>query len=190
MSVQQLTQGSRISLGTSNSNIGKVDIGIQLKSETMDIHTVVDIAIVCKSKTKGLYTIWYGNPIDEQNGICDDTTHCNGSSWGEDDLRVTIDFNQISCDIERMSIVTNILWGKELEQHYGMIEQGYMHVYQHKKKVNLLEQHVNWNNHKGKTGFIWAEIYPYKDEWKIRSIEESVVSKDLGEVVQIAGGYL
>lgn len=187
MTVQQLTQGSRITLG---KNIGKIDIGIRLKSYAMDIHTVVDIAIVCKSKTKGLYTIWYGDPIDEKNGIYDDTTHCNGSSWNDDDLRVTVNFNQITSDIERMSIVTNILWGKAFQQHCGMFEQGYMHMYSYERKADLLEQHIQWSNHKEKIGFIWAEIYLYKDEWKIWSVEESMVSKDLGEVVQTAGSYL
>ena len=188
MTVRQLELGNRITLG--KSDIGKVDIGIRLESEKMDIHTVVDIAVVCKSRAKGLYTIWYGNPADEQNCIYDETINCNGSSWGDDDLRVCVDFSQISSDIERMSIITNILWGKELGQHYGMIEKGYLHVYDVEKKVDLLEQHIDWSAHKGKNGLIWAEIYPYKDEWKIRSIEESTISRDLGNMSQIAGSYL
>ena len=191
MAVQKLTQGSRKSLSTnSSSNIGKVDIGIRLKSEIMDIHTVVDIAIVCKSKTKGLYTIWYGNPKDEQNCICDDTINCNGSSWDDDDLRIAIDFDKIPRDIERMSIISSILWGKDLKQHFGMIEKGYLHIYNHGETSDILEQQINWFNHKGKTGLIWVEIYPYKDEWKIRAVEQSVNCKDLGELAQIAGSYL
>ena len=183
MEVQQLALGERKKLSViPNSNIGKLDIGIRLFSHTMDIHTVVDIAVVCKSRTKGIYSIWYGKP-NVDSFIYDETEHCNGSSWDDDDFRVSVDFSKIPNDIEKMSIVTNILWGKELSQHYGMIEDGYMRIYSHEIKANIMEQHIKWSNHKNKTGMIWAEIYSYKNDWKIRSIEESLISKDLGELV-------
>ncbi len=191
MQIQYLEQGERRNLSNEkNSNIGKISIGIRLSSKEMDIHTVVDIAVICKSNTKGIYTIWYGNPHDESNSIFDDTDHCNGSSWNDDDLRVSIDFEKLPSDIEKMSIVTNILWGAELNQHYGMIENGYLHVYSHDKNTDIIQQNIKWLEHKERNGMIWAEIYPYKNSWKIRAIEESVTSKDLGDLVKVAGSYL
>lgn len=185
MTVQQLMQGSRKSLST-----GKIDFGIRLNSETMDIHTVIDIAVVCKSRTKGVYTIWYGNPSDEKEFVFDETCKCNGSSWNDDDLRVSIDFSKIPSDIERMSIITNILWGKELKNHYGMISNGYMHIYSHEEECDILEQNINWFEHREKTGLIWVEIYTYKDSWKVKGVEASMSTKDLGELAKIAGSYL
>ncbi len=186
MAVEQLIRGSRKIL-VQNQKIG---IGIRLESTQMDIHTVTDIAVVCKSKTKGIYTIWYGEPQDEEGSIIDETINCNGSSWRDDDLRVSIDFTKIPKDIEKMSIITCILWGKELKQHYGLLEKGYMHIYSYEEKQELLEQNINCQAHKEKTGMIWAELYTYKGTWKIRAIEEAVEVKDLGQLAQVAGSYL
>lgn len=190
MAVQKLVKGSRHILKSKSDSLEKTNIGIRFKSESMDIHTVIDIAIVCKSKTKGIYTIWYGNPQDEQKSICDETIHCNGSSWNDDDLRISIDFSKVAEDIERMAIITNILWGKDLNLHYGCLEQGYLHIYDDTEKIDIIEQYIKCQEHKDDTGMIWSEIYPYKGSWKIRAIEQSFASKDLGELAQIAGRYL
>lgn len=187
--MQQLALGERRNLiEKSSPNIGKLDIGIRLKSHEMDIHTVIDMAVVYKTNSKKINTIWYGNP--KNDWICDETQECNGSSWNDDDLRICIDFSKIPSDVEKMSIITNILWGKELKQHYGMIRDGYMRIYNREQDANIVEQYINWSNHKGKTGMVWAEIYTYKNNWKIRSIEGSVICKDLGELVQFAGNCL
>ena len=190
MEVQQLVKGSRYGLKTKTDSRSKINIGIRFSSKMIDIHTVVDIAIVCKSKIQGIYAIWYGNPHDEQNAIFDETIQCNGSTWNDDDVRISIDFNKLGKDIERMSIITNILWGEDLNLHYGMIEQAYMHICSSQEKIDIIEQHINCKEHEGRNGMIWAEIYPYKEDWKIRAIEESIVSKDLGELVKIASQYL
>lgn len=188
VAVQQMTIGERKVLYKTSYAIGKIDVGIRLSSDAMDVHTIVDIALVYKSRTRGINTIWYGNPQNEF--VVDETSHCYGSSWNDDDLRISVDFNKIPSDIERMSIITNILWGKDLKQHYGLINKGYMHIYSHEEKSDIIEYPINWFEHKGKTGMIWAEIYPYKDEWKIKAIEESLNSKDLGELANVAGSYL
>lgn len=190
MGVQQLVKGSRNLLKTKTDSMQKINVGIRLSSQIIDIGAIVDIAVVCKSRTKGIYTIWYGNSHDDEQAICDQTINCNGSVWNDDDLRVTIDFSKIDRDIEKMSVVTNILWSKNFDVHYGMLEKGYMHIYGSKESPDILQQHINWKEYEGKTGMIWIEIYQYKDDWKIRAIEEAVVSKDLGQLVQIASSYL
>lgn len=192
MAVKQLQQGERQDImKTNNSAITRIDIGIRFSSEQLDINAVIDIGVVCKSKTNGIYTIWYGNPKDEQESICDLTTQCNGNSWNDDDLRVSIDFAKLPTDIQKMSIITSILWGKDLKKHFGMIKQGCLHIYSYQEKSDIIQQVVtNWSIHKDMTGLIWAEIYQYNGNWKIRAIEESIICKDLGELAQIAGSYL
>ena len=192
MEVQQLRAGERKSLRTnSKSSLKKIDFGIRFTSDTMDIPTVVDISIVYKSKKDGIHTVWYGNPQDLSGAICDETRQCNGSSWNDDDLRISIDFSKLPTDIERMSIVTNILWGKDLSMHYGLMKSGYMRVFNHEENSDILEYHIDWSKHQKVTGMIWAEIYPYKNvEWKIKALEQPVNSKDLGELAQAAGSYL
>lgn len=66
-----------------------------------------------------------------------------------------------------------------------------MHIYSYQEKSDIIQQVVtNWSIHKDMTGLIWAEIYQYNGNWKIRAIEESIICKDLGELAQIAGSYL
>lgn len=192
MSEIQLIKGSRKSLSSKpNTSLGKVDIGIRLKSKEMDIHTIVDIALVCKKNDKTIQTIWYGQPSNENGSIKDTTVQCQGSSWNDDDVRICIDFNKIPTDIKKMSIVTSILWGQNIKMHFGMMEEGYMAIYNDEEKVCVAEQHISdWHIHEGKTGLIWAEIYPYKNEWKVKAIEESIICMDLGELVTMASNYL
>lgn len=188
MDIQHFSQGNRKTI-LDSGKVGKFDFGIRLFSEKMDIRTVVDLAVVYKSKRKGLTTIWYGNTQDESGFIVDDTINCQGSNWKDDDMRFTIDFAQVK-DVERISIITNILWGKDLHQHLGLVERGFLHIYSHDKKEDILQQDIQWQSHAGKTGLIWSEVYQFKDQWKIKAIEESCVCKDLGQLAQIAGGYL
>lgn len=188
MAIQYLAQGSRKTIVESGQS-GKFNIGLRFGSELMDIHTVIDLAVVCKSKGQRLNVVWYGNPDDETGFIHDDTINCQGSAWKDDDLRFTIDFAKAK-DIERISIVTNILWGKNLSQHYGLIQRASLHVFSFEKNEDILIQEIQCNNHSGKTGMIWLEIYPFKDQWKVRAIENSCVSKSLAELSQIAGNYL
>lgn len=190
--IQQLKEGERKSLRLSSRfDLKKIDFGIKFTTESMDIPTIVDMGLVYKSKKHGIHTVWYGNPQDSYGAICDETMQCNGSAWKDDDLRISIDFSKLPTDIERMSIITNILWGKELKRHYGLMKLGYMRVFNHEENSDILEYHIDWSKYKNVTGMIWAEIYPYKDnEWKIKALEQPVNSKNIAELAQIAGSYL
>lgn len=192
MEIQNIKTGERKSLRTnSKSNLKKIDFGIRFTSDTMDIPTVIDMGIVYKSMKDGIHTVWYGNPQDLSGAICDETMQCNGNSWKDDDLRISIDFSKVPKDIERISIITNVLWGKELSRHYGLMKSGYMRVFNHEENSDILEYHIDWSKYQKVTGMIWAEIYPYKEnEWKIKALGKPVNSKDLGELAQIAGSYL
>ena len=191
MSIQQLTPGVRAALSVNpNSKIGKIDFRIRMSSRRMDNHAVLDMAIVCKSRTKGIYTIWYGNPQDETGCIVDETYSCNGSSWNDDDLCISVDFDKIPSDIEKMAVITNVLWGRELKQNLGLIDDGYLHVFSHTEEADIIEQHIDWTRHAGKTGIIWLEIYQYKNSWKVKAVENVTNSKNLGELATIASNCL
>ena len=191
MEIQTIKAGERKALRkNSKSSLKKIDFGIRFTSDTMDIQTIVDIGVVFKNKD-GIHTVWYGNPQDLSGAICDEGILCKGSSWKDDDLRVSIDFSKLTPDIERMSIITQILWGKDLDRHYGLMKTGYMRVFNHEENTDILEYHIDWLKYQKVTGMIWAEIYPYKNnEWKIKALEMPVNSRDLGELAQTAGRYL
>ena len=179
----------RKSLRKSNQSVlKKVDFGIRLESDTIDISTI-DIGLVYKSSKDGIHAVWYGNPQGAEGAICDETMQCKGSSWNDDDLRICIDFSKL-IDIQRMSIITSILWGKEMERHYGQLKSGYLRVFNHEENCDILEYHIDWSKYSKKTGMIWAEIYPYKNEWKLKALEQPINSRDLGELSSVAGSYL
>lgn len=189
-SIHQLQFGERAKL-FGNTNIGKIDIGIQLTSELLDINAAVDVAVICKHADGTISIACYIENSCIPGFVTDKSGECKGSSWNDDDFKFCLDFDKDPYnEIQKIAIVTNILWGPDLKMHYGLIKSGYLHVYSHNAKSNILEQHIEFSHHNTKTGMIWSVIYSYKGEWKIRSQETSVVSKDLGELIQEAKSYL
>lgn len=188
--VHQLQFGERARL-CGNTNIGKLDIGIQLTSDLLDIHAAVDAAVLCKYADGTISITCYMENTCTSGFVTDKSTECKGSNWKDDDFRFSLDFDKDPYhEIEEIAIVTNIRWGADLKMHYGLINSGHLRVYSHNANSNILEQHVDFSHHSTKTGLLWSVIYSYKGEWKIRSHEESVVSKDLGELIQNAKSYL
>lgn len=179
MPVVKLKPGTRASL---SSICNKIDIGIGLKSGKFHILAFVDIAAVIKT-VKANEAVWYGEPRTEEGYIYDDTKNCNGTSWGDDDLRIVINFDKITNDVERIFVVTNFFSGAK--ENFGMVESGYIKVYNHETKECLYEyDNIDWSMHKGKKGLIWCEIYPHKGEWKLKCVDTSIDSDNLGEIVK------
>ena len=82
---------------------------------------------------------------------------------------IQLDLNLIPCHIQKLAFTVTIYEAKERNQNFGQLSEGYFRIIAGDSKQEILSYKFN-ENLSIETAMVVAEIYRYKNEWKINCI--------------------
>lgn len=161
-----------------------------------------------KSKNKGIFSFFSGN-IDcdasaillEEGKLVDKkdvisfmnlkhrsgaVVHTGDNLTGEgdgDDEQIIINVDLIPERINKIVFVANIFCARERKQHFGMIKNAFIRVFNAENNVELCKYQLT-DEYDGYTAMIFGEIYRYNGEWKFNSIGQGTKADSIEELIK------
>lgn len=188
-----LVKGQKISLSKESNGLAKVIVGLgwdealpekrtlfkfgSSHNETASIDCDASI-ILCGADGKTLSDnvtqslIFYGHTRHSSGAIVHTGDNLTGEGDGDDE-QIIVDFGKMPAEIHKLVVIVNIYNAKAKGQHFGMIDNAYVHVVDTKSNKELCKFNLS-DDYSGMTGIIVAEIYRHNGEWKFSAIGKGV----------------
>ena len=126
--------------------------------------------------------IYYGMHEDKTKPLisaCGSIYHHGDNRTGEgdgDDEKITIDFSKVPADVEKISIVVTIHEADKRKQNFGQVDNSFIRLVNEETGDEELRYDLN-EDFSTQTAVIFAELYRYKGEWKVRAIAQGYTEK-------------
>ena len=178
-----LVKGQGVSLKKEAPNLKCVLVGLgwdpitSTSSSSMDI----DASVICIDDSGKLESIvYYGRKMHSSGAIKHYGDNLTGDGEGDDE-QIEIRLDDLPAKISRLSIVINIYAAYSKRQHFGQVQNCFVHAYDCDSMKELVRYDVD-GIFDGMTGIYVADIYRYNGEWKFKAIGEGVKVKDIKEM--------
>ena len=203
-----LQKGQKISLTKDNSGLNKIAVGLgwdertvepekkkgffkNLFGETDSLSTTYDIDCDAsaflltngKLKRKDDDIVYYGH-LHHNSGVNHTGDNLTGEGEGDDET-INVDLKDIPESFDRIVFTVNIYQAKSRGQHFGMIENAFIRVYNRETNEELCRFNLT-DDFKDKTALICGEIYRHNGEWKFNAIGEG---SNANSVQKLAENY-
>ena len=167
----KLGKGQKLSLNQNVSNLSKLivtlDFNISKGNEEFDLDS--SIFMVClNNKTAEKDFIFYENTKSSCGGIVIKQDH-NTSLKEAYNESIQLDLNLIPSHIQKLAFALTIYEAKERLQNFGQVSEGWFRIVEGDMKQEILCYKFS-EDLSIETAMVVAEIYRYKDEWKINCI--------------------
>ncbi len=168
----QMKRGQKISLNQISSDLSKLMAGLEWKinnksQEVFDLD--VSIFMVDQSnKTAEENFIFYNNLKSKCGSITLAGDHHTGLNAG---YKAAIAFNLdlVPLSIEKLAVTVTIDEAEDHGWNFGQVASGYFTMIDTINKKEILRYHFN-EALTNETAIVVAELYRYKNEWKINTI--------------------
>lgn len=188
-----LVKGQRISLAKEGGSLERVTVGLgwdmaQNGKAAFDIDA---FAMLCgeDGKITDFKDVVYFANLSHKSGA---VTHLGDNLTGEgegDDEQITIDLPRIPAEYQKMIIGVCIYRGDVRKQHFGMINNAFVRIFDTKTKNELCRYDLSDNSKfEGRCTMIFGELYRRNGEWKFTAVGEA--TPDTSITPQFAGNYL
>lgn len=168
----KLMRGQKVSVNSKTQNLSKLLIALD-----WDIKNIVNtefeldtsLFLVDKNgNTSEENFVFYGNPRSKDGGVIIDKDHNSGLKRAYDQV-IQLDLNLIPSSIEKLAVTVTVYEGDKRRQNFGQVTNAYFRVLDAQSRIELFKYNFN-EGLKFETAIVVAEIYRYKDEWKINPI--------------------
>ena len=168
----KLRKGQKLSLNENAKNLSKLIVTldyntIQMANNEFDLDASVFMVDI-NDKTTEKDFIFYENTKSTCGGIVIKEDH-NTSLKDAYNESIQLDLNLIPAHIQKLAFTVTIYEAKERFQNFGQISEGYFRIIAGDTKQEILNYKFN-ENLSIETAMVVAEIYRYKNEWKINCI--------------------
>jgi len=168
----KLGKGQKLSINQNTKNIAKLIATLDFKTFP-NVHSEFDLDVSVfmvdvNGKTAESNFIFYENAKSVCGGILLKEDH-NASLKDAYNEVIQLDLNKIPRNIEKLAFTITIYEADERHQNFGQVSEGYFRIISSDTKEELLSYKFN-DNLSTETAVVVAEIYRYKDEWKINCI--------------------
>lgn len=116
--------------------------------------------------------VYFGNLRHSSGAIVHQGDNLTGAGDGDDE-QIMIDLQMVPPMIEKMVFAVNIYDGRMRNQHFGMIQNAYIHLIDMQTRQEICRFNLT-ENYSGMTGLVVGEIYRYNGEWKFNAIGQPV----------------
>lgn len=126
--------------------------------------------------------IYFGNLKSK----CGSVSHKGDNLTGEgdgDDEQILIDLLKIPNHIYELFFVVNIFNAKKRNQHFGMVNNAFIRVYDTDSNKELLRYDLS-DDYSNKTAIVVAKIYRHNDNWKFTAIGQGTEDNNLEQLKQ------
>lgn len=168
----KLRKGEKLSLNGNAKNLSKLIVTldyniVESAGKEFDLDASV-FMVDANAKTKEKDFIFYENTKSTCGGIIIKGDHntCLKDAYDES---IQLDLNLIPMHIQKLAFTITIYEAKERLQNFGQVSEGYFRIIASDSKEEILNYKFN-ENLSIETAMVVAEIYRYKNEWKINCI--------------------
>ncbi|MCY6370100.1 TerD family protein [Clostridium ganghwense] len=168
----RLQRGQKISINSKTQNLSKLVVGLDWDvnfngNTEFDLDTSI-FMVDGNNNTAEENFIFYGNPRSRDGGVILDKDHNSLLKDGFDGT-VEINLNLIPSHIQKLAFTVTIYEADKRHHNFAAVSNGYFRIIDAKTKSEI----INYNFNQGlkyETAVVVAEIYRYKNEWKISPI--------------------
>ncbi|MBU3191773.1 TerD family protein [Clostridium bowmanii] len=168
----KLGKGQKLSLNQNAKNLSKLIVTLDYNAITNgrnDFDLDVSVFMVdVNDKTIEKDFIFYENTKSTCGGIVIKADH-NTSLKDAYNECIQLDLNLIPSHIKKLAFTVTIYEATERNQNFGQLSKGYFRIIAGDSKQEFLNYKFN-ENLSIETAMVVAEIYRYKNEWKINCI--------------------
>ena len=125
--------------------------------------------------------VYFGN-LNHKSGC---VRHMGDNLTGEgegDDEQILVDLSKLPEIYDKIYITVNIYRAKERKQHFGMIRNAFIRIFDAETGQELCRYNLS-DNYDGKTAMVFGELYRHNGIWKFNAIGQATTDGDLGELV-------
>ncbi|MCY6355690.1 TerD family protein [Clostridium sp. ZS2-4] len=168
----KLLRGQKVSVNSKTKNISKLMVGLEWDinfngNVEFDLDTSV-FMVDGNNNTAEENFIFYGNPSSRDGGVVIDKDH-NSLLEGGFDGAIQLNLNLISPNIQKLAFTVTIYEADKRRQNFGAVSNGYFKIIDTETKSEIISYNFN-TGLKYETAVVVAEIYRYKNEWKVSPI--------------------
>lgn len=194
-----LSKGERFDLSKSGSALSNLRVGLgwdPVKKEggffssllgggggsqaEIDIDASVFMLRSGRKLVNGKDLVYYNNLKSGCGSIRHGGDNLTGEGEGDDES-ILINLPQVPNDFENLVVTVNIYDCVSRKQHFGMVENAYVKLYDGDK---VLAQFDLTEDYSGKTAIDVAELYRRNGEWRFKALGEAYVASGLKEMSQ------
>lgn len=121
-----------------------------------------------KSDNRTMDEVSYRQKKSENNCVIHSGDNLTGEGDGDDET-IYVDLDKVPQDVDRIVFVVNIYQAFSRRQHFGMIENAFIRVYNRENDEELCRYDLT-DDYKGMTALVCGEIYRNGNEWKFNAI--------------------
>ena len=168
----KLSKGQKLSLNQNAKNLSKLIVTLDYNiisngHNEFDLDASVFMVDTNNTTTEKDF-IFYENTKSTCGGIVIKQDH-NTSLKEAYNESIQLDLNLIPTHIQKLAFTVTIYEANERLQNFGQVSDGYFRIIAGDTKQEILNYKFN-ENLSVETAIVVAEIYRYKDEWKINCI--------------------
>lgn len=126
--------------------------------------------------------VYYGHLSHKSNAVKHTGDNLTGAGDGDDET-IYVSLDKIPNNIDSILFVVNIYQAENRGQHFGMIENAFIRVYNRDNKEELCKFKLT-DDFKGMTALVCAEIYKKDGEWKFKAIGEGMKANTAMELAK------
>ncbi len=189
-----LQKGQKVNLSKEKGGLTKVLIGLgwdEVKRERKSFFAPKPVPIDCDASALLLQNgklkdksdlVYFGNLGHKSGCIQHMGDNLTGAGEGDDE-QIVVNLEQLPEVYDRIVIVVNIYQAFQRNQHFGLIQNAFMHLYDGKTNQDLCRFDLT-ESYAGMTAVIFGEIYRYNGEWKFNAIGQGTKDTSLGELIK------
>lgn len=199
-----LQKGQRISLTKDNNGLSNIAVGLGWDEREpekkglfgglfssnnysdMDIDCDASAFLMKQGKIKNKNdVVYYGHLKHSSNAVQHTGDNLTGAGDGDDET-IFVSLKDIPDTYDSILFVVNIYQATSRGQHFGMIENAFIRVYNRDNNEELCRFELT-DDFKGKTALICGEIYKKDGEWKFNAIGEGI---NANTAMELANRYM
>lgn len=129
--------------------------------------------------------VYYGHLFHKSEAVKHTGDNLTGAGDGDDET-IYVSLDKVPENIDSILFVVNIYQAENRRQHFGMIENAFIRVYNRDNNEELCKFQLT-DNFKGMTALVCAEIYKKDGEWKFKAIGEGMKANT---AIELARKYM
>ena len=197
-----LQKGQRVDLTKGNAGLNKIKVGLgwdpvgQAKSGGFfgslfsggggggrDIDCDASVLMLQDEKLlAGDDIVYFGKLFSKCNSVQHSGDNLTGDGDGDDEI-ITVQLGAVPSQYNKLVFVVNIYDAAGRKQHFGMIQNAYIRVYDATTNNELIRYNLS-DDYSNLTTLICGEIYRHGTEWKFAAVGNGTNDVKLGDVVR------
>ncbi len=124
--------------------------------------------------------VYFGDRDYNNGTVRHSGDNLTGAGSGDDET-IVIDLTKVPAHVAKFVFAVNIYDCRSRNQHFGMVKNAFIRVYDADSKQELVKFNLT-ENFSGKTGLYPGEVYRHNGEWKFNATGESSTEAGIGEM--------